>query len=138
MAATQAPVRPPDVATREGEGWLSFAGILVMIGGILNIIWGIAAIGTSHFFVADARYVISDLNVWGWVALALGVLLLFAAFGIFNGRSWAVWTGVVCLSLNAIAQMLSIPAYPFWALALLALDMLAIYGLIVHGAFRPD
>jgi hypothetical protein len=138
MAATQSQVRPPDAGTRAGDGWLSYAGILVMIGGILNVIWGIAAIGKSDFFVGDARYVISELNVWGWVALVLGVLLLFAAFGIFNGRSWAIWTGVICLSLNAVAQMLSIPAYPLWALALLALDMLAIYGLIVHGAFRPD
>jgi hypothetical protein len=136
--AAQTHVRPPDVATREGDGWLTYAGILLMIGGILNVIWGIAAIGKSDFFVGDARYVISELNVWGWVALVLGVLLVLAAFGIFNGRSWAVWTGVICLSLNAIAQMLSIAAYPLWALALLALDVLAIYGLIVHGAFRTD
>ncbi len=133
MAAAQTRTTPADVAIREGEGWLSFAGILVMIGGILNVIWGIAAIGKSHFFVADARYVISQLNVWGWVALVLGVLLLFAAFGIFNRKAWAVWTGIICLSLNAIAQMLSIPAYPFWALALFALDVLAVYGLIAHG-----
>ena len=35
--------------------------------------------------------------------------------------------------MNAIIQLLFIPAYPFWSLALFTLDILVIYGLIAHG-----
>lgn len=116
-----------------GEGWLVYAGLLVLIGAVLNIVWGIAAIGNAHFFVANAQYVISDLNTWGWVTLIIGAVLLVAGLGIFAGARWAVWTGVLFLGLNAIDQLLSIPAYPFWSLAMFSLSLLGMYGLVAHG-----
>lgn len=129
MSATQAPA----VQTKTGEGWLTYAGILLLIGGVLDVIWGIAAIGKANFFIADANYVISSLNLWGWVTLFVGIVLIFAAFGIFRASQWAVWVGIVAASLNGITQMLSIAAYPLWTLALFALDMLAVYGLVAYG-----
>jgi hypothetical protein len=116
-----------------GGGWLTYAGILVLIGGVLNVIWGLAAIDGAHFFVANAAYVISDLNLWGWVSLVVGAALIAAGVGIFGGARWAIWTGIVFASVNAIVQLLAIPAYPFWALAVFALDLLAVYGLVAHG-----
>jgi hypothetical protein len=134
MAATQPQVsRTAPVERTDDQGWLLFAGILVMIGGILDVIWGIAAIGRAHFFVANAHFVISDLRLWGWVTLLIGAALILAAMGIFVGNRVAVWVGIVVLSLNAITQLLSIPAYPFWALCLFAIDVVAVYGLVAHG-----
>jgi hypothetical protein len=117
-----------------GSGWLTYAGVLVLIGAVLNIIWGIAAIGNAHFFVADAQFVISDLNLWGWVTLAIGAVMLVAGVNIFNAARWAIWVGIVALSLNAVVQLLSIPAYPFWSLAMFAVNLVAIYGLVAYGA----
>ena len=37
-------------------------------------------------------------------------------------------------SLNAIAQLLMLPAYPLFALALFAVDILIIYGLFAYGS----
>src|SRR5262249_20410302 len=101
------------------------------------VVWGIAAVSKANFFVNDARYVISGLSTWGWVSLGLGVLLVLASLGIFNRARWAIWAGIVCLSLNAIAQMLSIPAYPLGAAALSSLAVLAVDGLMVHGLRNP-
>jgi hypothetical protein len=106
----------------------------VLIGGVLNVIWGIAAIDSANFFVANASFVISDLNLWGWISLAIGALMIAAGIGIFGDARWAVWTGVGCASVNAVVQLLAIPAYPFWALAVFALDLLVIYGLVAYGA----
>jgi hypothetical protein len=117
----------------EGRGWLTYAGVLMLIGGVLNIVWGVAAIGNAHFFVANAHYVISDLNTWGWITLVIGAVVLVAGINIFNRATWAIWVGVVALSLNAVSQLLSIPAYPFWSLAMFALTMVAIYGLVAYG-----
>ena len=136
MATTQSQPgtsRAARAPTSTGEGWLVYAGVLILVGAVLNIVWGIAAIGNAHFFVANAQYVFSDLNTWGWITLIIGAVLLVAALGIFGGARWAVWTGVVFLGLNAIDQLLSIPAYPFWSLAMFGLCLVGIYGLVAHG-----
>jgi hypothetical protein len=117
-----------------GYGWVVFAGILLLTVGTLNTIEGIAAISNAHFFVNNTSYVFGDLNTWGWVALILGVTQLLAGGGVFAKNQFARWVGVFALSLNAIAQMLMIPAYPFWSLSIFAVDILAIYGLAAYGS----
>ena len=128
QASTAGPYAEP-----EGAGWIVFAGIMLMIIAILNVIYGIAAIGNSKFFVADQKYILSGLHTWGWVMLIVGALQIAAAFSIWNGGSFGRWFGIACAGLNAIAALLSIPGYPFWSLSILALDVLIIYGLAAYG-----
>ena len=46
-----------------GAGWLAFAGVMMLIVGGLNTIFGIAAIDNSAFFTDEGRYVLfDDLN----------------------------------------------------------------------------
>src|SRR5258708_5144182 len=76
-------------------GWWVFAGILLVIAGTLNIIWGIVAIAESQFFTATgAHYVFSDLKTWGWITLILGVLESLAGFSLFAGSSFGRWFGI--------------------------------------------
>jgi hypothetical protein len=116
----------------ELSGWGAFAGTLLAIAAMLNVVYGIGAIDNANFYLRDAKFVISDLNVWGWILVGLGVLQFCAAVSIFAGTSWGRWVGVATAGLNAIAQMLFIPSAPFLALALFAVDILVIYGLIAH------
>jgi hypothetical protein len=130
---------PSDVARSEadrGSGWIAFAGVLLLIVGTLNIVEGIAAIDKANFFVANTDYIVGHLSAWGWTALFLGIAQILVGFGIFAGNQFARWAGVLVLGLNAIAQLLMIPAYPFWSLAVFAIDILAIYGLMAYGAKR--
>ena len=133
--ATQAPGQYQSYADEDrGYGWVSFAGILLIIVGTLNTIEGIAAIGNAHFFVANQHYIFGSLNGWGWTVLCIGVIELAVGFGVFAKNQFARWAGVFILSVNAIAQLLMIPAYPFWSLCIFALDVLAIYGLVAYGS----
>jgi hypothetical protein len=116
-----------------GEGWLVFSAVLLLVLGTFNIVDGIAAIGKAHFYVADAHYVFGDLKAWGWTVLILGVAQLLIGGGIFARNQFARWAGVVVLSLNALAQLWMMPAYPLWSLAIFAIDILAIYGLVAYG-----
>ena len=116
-----------------GYGWVVFAGVLLLLLGTMNVIEGIAAIGNAHFFTANAHYVFGDLKTWGWIVLCLGVLQLAVGLGVYVKNQFARWAGVAVLSANALAQLLMIPAYPFWSLALFTLDILAIYGLVAYG-----
>lgn len=117
----------------KGSGWVLFAGIMILIDGVLNVIYGIAAIDKSKFFVSGSEYILSNLNTWGWVALILGVLQILAAFSIWRGGSFGRWFGILVAGLGAIAALLSIPAYPFWSLALFAIDIMIVYGLAAYG-----
>jgi hypothetical protein len=116
-----------------GGGWLLFAGIMLMLAGVLNVIWGIAAIDNSNFFVNDTKYIISNLNTWGWVMLILGVVQILAAFSIWAGNQFGRWFGILGAGLSSIGALMSIPAYPFWSLAVFAVDILVIYGLAAYG-----
>jgi hypothetical protein len=119
-----------------GAGWVIFAGVLLLTLGTINVIEGISAIGNAHFYVGNAHYVFADLKTWGWIVLILGALQLLVGAGVLVQNEFARWTGIVVLSLNALAQLLMMPAYPFWSLAILAIDILALYGLIAYGK-RP-
>lgn len=121
-----------------GYGWVAFAGVLLLILGTINTIEGIAAIGNAHFFVHNTHYVFASLNTWGWVALCIGVIQLLVGLGVFAKNQLSRWAGVGILSINAIAQLLMMPAYPFWSLAIFTLDILAIYGLIAYGKHITD
>ena len=116
-----------------GYGWVVFSGVLLLLLGTMNVIEGIAAIGNAHFFTANAHYVFGDLKTWGWIVLCIGVLQLAVGLGVYVKNQFARWAGVAVLSANALAQLLMIPAYPFWSLALFTLDILAIYGLVAYG-----
>ena len=110
-------------------GWWVFAGTLLLIAGVLNIIWGIGAIGDAKFFVADQKYIISSLHTWGWVTLILGVLQLLAGLSLFYGGGFGRWVGIFAAALSAISALLSIPAYPLWSLCIFALAIIILYEL---------
>ena len=117
----------------KGSGRAMFAAILLMVGGVLNIIWGIAAIGNSSFFVHNTKYVFSSLKGWGWITLILGILEILASLSLFRGGGYGRWFAIVVGALAAIIALLSIPAYPLWSIAIFALSLWIIYGLVIYG-----
>jgi hypothetical protein len=117
-----------------GYGLVFFAAVLLLMISFFNLIYGIAAIANSHVFVANAHYVFANLRFWGWITLIIAVLQLAAAGGILAGNQLARWFGVALLALNAIDMMFFVPAYPFWALTIIAIDVVALYGLCAYGS----
>jgi hypothetical protein len=116
-----------------GLGRALFAAVLLMVGGVLNIIYGIAAIGNSSFFVHNQKYVFSNLKGWGWITLILGILELLASASLFAGGAYGRWFAIAVGALAAIGALLSIPAYPLWSIAIFALSLWIIHGLVVYG-----
>ena len=116
-----------------GSGWLVFAGIMLMIVGSLNVIWGIAAIADARVFTENQTIVFTNLSAWGWIVLIVGVIELFAGFGVLNRSQWARWFGIGVASLNLIAQMFVVAAFPAWALTIMTIDVLVVYGLAAYG-----
>jgi len=121
-------------AEGRGDGLVLFAGVLLLVVGFWNLIYGIAAIANSHVFVANAHYVVGDLRAWGWVTLIFAVLQILAGVGVMMGNQFARWFAVAAVGLNAINQMFFLPAYPFWSLTIIAMDIVALYGLCAYGS----
>ena len=127
-----------DRAADRGVGWMVFAAVMLSTSGVVNGIYGIAAIASSKFFAGGVTYVIGDLKTLGWIALALGAAELAASLGILAFAGWARWVGAGAAGLNALVQLLIMPGAPFLALALFAANVLVVYALVAHGGEWRD
>jgi hypothetical protein len=124
---------------REGEGWIVFAWIMLLVAGIMGVIDGIVALSQSSFFTAyGAHYVASNLNTWGWVALIIGIVEIAAAFSVMRGGAFGRWAGILIAGVSMFVWLFWIPIVPFWALTIMFLDVLVIYGLAVYGGQREN
>ena len=85
-------------------------------------------------FTANAHYVFANLRAWGWITLILGALQLLAAAGVLAGNQLARWFAVAVIALNATDQIFFIPAYPSWSLTIIAMDVVALWGLCAYGS----
>ena len=118
-----------------GLGRATFAAVLLVMAGVLNIIYGFGAVGDAHFFTdSGSHYVFSNLHTWGWVTVILGVIQLTAGFSLFAGGTYGRVIGIVAATLGAVGALLSIGgAYPFWSLGVFAICIIVIHGLAVLG-----
>jgi hypothetical protein len=130
--ATAAPRTSAAVPREEFEpsGWVTFAAIVLFIGGFFGAMWGLAGILNDEVVSVGGKGVIVwDFTAWGWAHLVIGCVMMAASFALFAGRGWARWLAVAVATLSAVAQIGSISAFPLYALAVLALDITVIYQL---------
>ena len=113
-------------------GWIGFAGILILIVGMLDFFQGLIALFRDNYYVVSASgFIIVDLTKWGWIMLIWGVLLVLAGMGLLGGQGWARWFTIVLVSLNFIAQLgfLGNSQYPLWSLTTMGLSVIVLYAL---------
>ena len=121
-----------------GAGRVVFAAILLLVIGTLNIIYGIGAISDANFYVNDTRYILTNLHTLGWVLIILGVIQLTGGFSLIAGNTYGRVIGIIGGSLGAIGALLSMgDHHPFWELAIFALCVWVVYGIIVFGEDEP-
>ena len=114
-----------------GYGWMIFASIILVIAGLYDIIWGITALAKDEYFINQVLF--ANLTFWGWFYLILGIIGVCAGFAILAKQQWARWFGVIWAGANMILMFVVIWTYPLWALAIITLDVLVIYGLVTYG-----
>jgi len=116
-------------------GWVVFAGVILVISGIFSIIQGLVAVigPNAYYVVTEESLFVLDVAGWGWWNLIIGVLLVLSALALFAGQTWARVVAIILVILNAIGQLLLVPAQPWWALIVIAIDVLVLYAIIVHG-----
>jgi len=131
--ANTAPMRSSD-SPSGWVGWVYFAGLMMMLVGVFQIIAGLVAVfRQSVFFVTNESLVVFNYAQWGWIHFFIGLLLFFSSFGVFRGNLWGRSFGSFLAGLSAIANFLLIPVHPLWSLIVIGFDIMIIYALLVHG-----
>jgi hypothetical protein len=111
-----------------------FAAVLLLFVGSVNIIYGIGAIDNANVFVGDTRLVFDDLNTYGWVLIILGVIQLSGGFSLLAGNVYGRVLGILGGSLGALSALVSMGgANPWWSLAVFALCVYVVHGIIIFG-----
>jgi hypothetical protein len=112
-------------------GWITFAGIVLIIVGTVNTIYGLSALFRDEVLTVSGtgQVIVWDLTTWGWVLLLFGIFQFMAGCALFGGAGWARWTAIVLAGLNAVANVGFITVQPLWTLLIVALDITVIYQL---------
>jgi len=115
-----------------GRGWLVFAAVLFIAGGVANGLWGIAALVNDDYFTAD-ELLFGDLSMWGVFYLLLAAAQLVTGWLILRRSPIGAIMGIGLVLLHMLVALMSIAAYPLWTVIVLTIDGLIVYGLTVHG-----
>jgi len=134
----QRPADDPTYRVDPGRGWVLFAGIMLLVIGVLNVIFGIAAIDDSRVYVRDAEFILAGLSTWGWALLIIGIAQVCAAVGIWTATEWGRWLGIGFAVVNMFVQFLVLPAYPLWAVLVFMVDVIIVFGLLSYGGRDRD
>lgn len=115
-------------------GWIWFAGLALILVGTFNVIYGLIAVFEDNVLVAAGQTLaVLDLTAWGWVHTVAGALQIVVGVLLFTGARWARIAAIVLVMINAVAQLAALNAQPTWAIVIIALDIVVLWALVVHG-----
>ena len=116
-------------------GWVVFAGIMLIMLGAFQVIEGLVALfDEGYYLVASSGLVLHvDYNVWGWTHLVIGILAVATGLGLLAGNTAARVAGIILAVLSAIVNLAFLAAYPVWSTVVIAVDIIVIYAIVVHG-----
>jgi hypothetical protein len=128
-SAARAPARPTGWV-----GWIIFAGVTMIVLGAFSIIEGLVAVFQTSYYRVNANLLVHvSYHTWGWAHFGIGCAIALVGFGVMTGAMVARVLGIVFAVISAIVNLPFIAAYPVWAVMIIALDVLVIYALAVHG-----
>jgi hypothetical protein len=117
-------------------GWIAFASMMMVLLGMFHAIEGLVALFKDEVFLVGERglTVNVDYTAWGWAHLLGGILIVAAGVGLLSGKIWARTIGVLLAMVSAVINIAFLPAYPIWSTIMIAVDILVIWALTVHGS----
>jgi hypothetical protein len=116
-----------------GHGIAVFAGVVMIVGGAFQALEGLAGIVRDKWLVVLPQYIYAfDLTLWGWIHLLVGLALLVIGIFLLRGQTWARVAGMVAAAISAILNFVWLPYSPWWALMIIAIDILVIWALAAY------
>jgi hypothetical protein len=127
--------QPDSYDQRTGwTGWITFAAVMMILAGSLNLLYGIiAAVNDEWVVFTNRANVYLDISEWGWVHIIVGAVVLISGLGLFSGNILARTIAVVVASISLLVNFFFIPVYPLWAITVIVIDLLVIWAVTAHG-----
>lgn len=120
--------------TTTPSGWMAFGGALLIVAGLFNVIIGLVALFDGAYYVVGPNStLVLSLAGWGWLHFIIGIVAVIIGAGLFTGTIWARIATVVIAGLSALAHLAFLGVFPIWSLIVIALDVLVIWAVTVHG-----
>jgi hypothetical protein len=124
----------PSTVSGTAVGFTLFAAVMMIMIGAFQAIAGVVALVNDTFYVVGQEWVFQlDVTTWGWIHLALGIVIGLAGAALFRGAVWARTVGVVVAILSAVLSFVWLPWYPIWAVLVITADVFVIWALTAHG-----
>jgi hypothetical protein len=117
------------------SGWVVFGGVMLMTLGAFQVIQALVALFDDGFYLVRPNGLVVNVNynTWGWTHLIIGAVAIVSGLGLLMGNMAARVVGVIAAVVSAIVNLAFISAYPVWSTIVIALDVIVIYAIIVHG-----
>ncbi|NUU19682.1 hypothetical protein HP550_20765 [Cellulomonas humilata] len=111
-----------------------FAATMLMVTGAFQVMQGLVAIFDDTFYVVGQEWIFSfDVTTWGWIHTIVGVVVVLAGIFVLGGAVWARTVGVIVACVSAVVTFAWLPYYPVWSVVIIAIDVLVVWALTVHG-----
>jgi hypothetical protein len=120
----------------QGSGTLAAAAVLAT-SAILTFFVGVFALAANDLVVAGPGYEYTfQLSGWGWVNILTGIVLAAMAVAVCFGATWARVTAIIATCLAIVVTFLWMPYYPTGSIVLIALDVVAVWGIATWNTSR--
>jgi hypothetical protein len=126
---------PPETPPTMWVGWILFGSMMMIMLGAFHVIQGLVALFQSDYFLVgpNGLTISVDYTGWGWTHLILGAVVLATGVAVLFGQMWARVIGIGIAMLSALVNLAFLAAYPLWSMMMIAIDVLVIWALTVHG-----
>jgi hypothetical protein len=118
-----------------GSGWTIFAGIALLVAGVMRIFDSIWAFRYHGVLPSNLEAAIfgHSLKTYAWVYLAVGIILILAGFGVMVQSQVSRWIGIFAAAILGISAIWWMPYYPIWSLTYIGICFFVIYALAAYG-----
>ena len=121
-------------------GWIMFAGTMMFIIGIFDVIQGLVALFKNNVYVVGESGLVLTTNftTWGWSLLIWGIVMILAALSLWGARGFGRWFALIVVAINMIGQFAWFPAYPLWSLVVIGLSAGVLWALTAGWSSLRD
>ena len=110
------------------SGWVTFAGVVFLIGAVANLFWGLAALDNKNY-LDESGLLYSTLETWGWVAIGWSAILAIGGIALLARMRSGPVIGIILAAISCFFWLFTLPAMPFYAMTIILIDVLIILGL---------
>lgn len=117
-------------------GVVTFAGLALFLLGGFELTWAIVQFSNAAWISGSTYGTFGGyLWLWGILDALFALVAFYAGYDVLRGGSIGQVIGIIIAAFSAFRWFFYIPAAPWMAAVIIAIDVVVIYGLAVHADY---